>query len=300
MSPLLRLIWLWGGSLRRGEPFDAAEAVRDFASFGWIRDFDLTHLWFLHRLLALYVAALALHALGARFVAAGGRRRLDAAVGALARSRLAALWLALAPVPALLAMRGFGIDTPHRSPWPHPPTTLLYGILFGVGWLTHRQPALLEALTHGWKAHLGLGLLLVLPTHRLPLGAASGGGMPDPDHWLRWLHAPLYGWMLGAFALGFLGLFVHRRRRPSAAWRWIADASYWVYIVHLPLVMVLQVLVARVEAHWSLKFAAISAVVLATCLLGYQAFVRSTFIGAQLNGRRHPPVWPLARRAGER
>jgi hypothetical protein len=231
LCPLIRLIWIWGMPVRKDLVLEANELVRYFATLEWVRDFDLTRLWFLHQLLVIYVLALALHRLGVRWVPAGGRRRLDVAVATLARSRFAALWLGSALVPALLAMREWRIDTPHQSLWPHPATTLLYGTTFGVGWLMHRQPALLESLTRGWKAHLALGLLLVVPTH------------------------------------------------------------------HLPLVMVLQVLVARVDAHWTQKFPAITGVVLAACFLSYHNLVRSTFIGAQLNGRRYPRGWPFARPA---
>lgn len=297
LCPLIRLIWIWGMSVRKDLVLEADELVRYFATLEWVRDFDLTHLWFLHQLLVIYVLALALHGFGIRWVPAGGRRRLDVAVATLARSRFAALWLGLALVPALLAMREWRIDTPHQSLWPQPAATLLYGTIFGVGWLMHRQPALLESLTRGWKAHLALGLLLVVPTHRLPLAAGADVATPDPAHWLRLVHAPVYAWMMGAFVLGFLGFFVGNHRRPSAAWRYVADASYWVYIVHLPLVMVLQVLVAGVDLHWTLKFPAITGVVLAACFLSYHTLVRSTFIGAQLNGRRYPRGWPFARPA---
>ena len=35
---------------------------------------------------------------------------------------------------------------------------------------------------------------------------------------------------------GSLGLFLRFVRNESAGWRYLSDSSYWVYIVHLPLV----------------------------------------------------------------
>jgi hypothetical protein len=47
--------------------------------------------------------------------------------------------------------------------------------------------------------------------------------------------------------------------------------------------------------HWSMKFSITLAASVLLLLLTYHAFVRFTFIGATLNGRRHPrrvARWP--------
>ena len=43
-------------------------------------------------------------------------------------------------------------------------------------------------------------------------------------------------------------------RGQSAAVRYVADASYWIYLVHLPVVAALQVAVGHLPLHWSVKF----------------------------------------------
>ena len=70
--------------------------------------------------------------------------------------------------------------------------------------------------------------------------------------------------------------------------RYVADASYWIYMVHLPVVVAMQVLVVDLPWHWSLKFPAIVLVSFAVLLLSYRTLVRSTFIGQTLNGRKYP------------
>ena len=94
--------------------------------------------------------------------------------------------------------------------------------------------------------------------------------------------------MMWGFVLGFLGLFVRFRRAANARWRYIADSSYWIYLVHLPVVVALQILVAQWPAHWTLKYPLIVAAAVPLLFLSYHYLVRSTFIGAQLNGRRYP------------
>jgi peptidoglycan/LPS O-acetylase OafA/YrhL len=87
-----------------------------------------------------------------------------------------------------------------------------------------------------------------------------------------------------------LGVFRHLFSRPRPVIRYLADSSYWMYLVHLPVVVWLQVAVAEVPLHWSLKLAFVSAATIAFALLTYDLFVRSTLVGQVLNGRRRDRV----------
>jgi glucan biosynthesis protein C len=95
------------------------------------------------------------------------------------------------------------------------------------------------------------------------------------------------------FNLAPIGLALTRFSNPSPRTRYLADASYWSYIVHLPLVCVLQVWVADWNLHWSLKFPLILSIAFAVLLASYHYLVRYTSIGAVLNGRRYPRPSPL-------
>ena len=70
--------------------------------------------------------------------------------------------------------------------------------------------------------------------------------------------------------------------------RYLADASYWVYIVHLPLVMAGQVLLLNAPWPWFAKLAAVVGGVMAVSLLSYELMIRHSFMGRWLNGRRIP------------
>jgi peptidoglycan/LPS O-acetylase OafA/YrhL len=106
-----------------------------------------------------------------------------------------------------------------------------------------------------------------------------------------------YAAMMWSLVCITIGVFrkLCSRRRPVV--RYVADSSYWMYLVHLPIVVWLQVAVAEVEIHWSLKLAFISAATIALSLLTYDLFVRSTFVGSILSGRRRPRVLRLPSRA---
>lgn len=67
--------------------------------------------------------------------------------------------------------------------------------------------------------------------------------------------------------------------------RWLADASYWVYLVHLPLLFAIQYRLLDVQMHWGAKFAIATLSTLALSFASYQVLVRHTPIGRLLNGK---------------
>jgi peptidoglycan/LPS O-acetylase OafA/YrhL len=83
-----------------------------------------------------------------------------------------------------------------------------------------------------------------------------------------------------------VGIFQKLCRRPNAVVRYVADSSYWMYLIHLPLVIWLQIAVAELPLHWFIKLAFISAITIAISLFTYDLFVRSTVLGQLLHGRR--------------
>jgi glucans biosynthesis protein C len=116
----------------------------------------------------------------------------------------------------------------------------------------------------------------------------------DPGH-PRYIAAHVayalsYAVMMWSLVFLTIGVFQKLCSRPNAFVCYVADSSYWMYLIHLPVVVWLQVAVAELPLHWSLKLAGISAITIAISLLTYDLFVRSTFIGWVLNGRRRERV----------
>jgi len=290
LAPATIAIVLWGLARTSAELSAAGAAAPDAP-----RGLPLTHLWFLYYLLLLYALALlarqALVALVDRY--GGVRRRLDTLVGAAVRSRLAPLALA-GPTAAILFLDAdwpvwFGIPTPDTGLAPQPTALVAFGSAFALGWLLHRQPGLLERLGRQWGANLAAAvaltascLALVGATPDLAAPTALAGGTAA-----RAAYAVAYALSIGCWTFGLLGAAVRFASRPSAAWRYLADASYWIYLVHLPLVFGMQVLLMGVPLHWAVKFPLIVAVALALPLASYPWLVRPTLLGELLNGRRH-------------
>ena len=76
--------------------------------------------------------------------------------------------------------------------------------------------------------------------------------------------------------------------KPDSATRYLADASYWVYLMHFMTISFFIALVRPFDWHWSLKFAIMIGGSMLLLLPSYHYLVRFTWIGAILNGRRHP------------
>ena len=87
-------------------------------------------------------------------------------------------------------------------------------------------------------------------------------------------------------AIGLIGLFKFLLSREKFSIRYYSDASYWMYLIHLPLVILAQGLITDWHIHESLKFFIICLSVTVVLLISYRFFVRYTFIGTLLNDVR--------------
>lgn len=94
--------------------------------------------------------------------------------------------------------------------------------------------------------------------------------------------------IMWALTFWMVGIFVRFFNTQSSGFRYIADSSYWLYLTHMPLVMYLQVEWAYWELPWYIKLPWMNLVVVVILLISYHLFVRSTYLGVLLNGRRYP------------
>ena len=86
----------------------------------------------------------------------------------------------------------------------------------------------------------------------------------------------------------WMDLFRYYFSKESKVMRYISDSSYWMYLAHIPLVILAQGWVANWNMPAIPKFILLNILIFAVLLASYHLFVRSSFIGTFLNGRRHP------------
>ncbi len=73
--------------------------------------------------------------------------------------------------------------------------------------------------------------------------------------------------------------------QSSAIFKYIADSSYWLYLVHFPILLLIQFVLIDMELNLWLKFVLSNLIVFASGIVSYQILVRHTLIGKLLNGR---------------
>lgn len=259
--------------------------------------FSLAHLWFLYYLFALYLIVVLLRK--TVLFTAGNPDKIRGVIDRGVKTVVSSRWIfLLAAIPIAMSMYTmkdwYGVTTPENRTFPHPfipmaNSTFVYLIFFVAGWLLHRQTDLLEKFPVHWKGNTIIGLVLgtalsVLYMKYLHVEAVSelrSNGL------FRMWYCFLYGIAMMFLVFGIVGLFIKHFEKPNGKWRYLTDSSYWLYLIHLPFIVWLQVAFYSWDVHWTLKFALINIIVFPVMLLSYHFLVRPTFIGETLNGRKY-------------
>jgi ABC-type multidrug transport system ATPase subunit/peptidoglycan/LPS O-acetylase OafA/YrhL len=251
--------------------------------------FPLTHLWFLYVLVLLYAGVMVLRPVVDWIDSRNSLRALvDRLIAGLVKSATAPVVLGI-PVFIALATasewrRWFGIPTPDQSLIPNLPATAAFTTAFMFGWLAHRQPELLKAWQRQWAVHLAVAIATTLACLSIAGTAPDFGAAPDDR--TTTIYAALYALGSWTWTFAIVGIALRFLAGDSPARRYVSDASYWIYIMHLPLVFLLQATVMDLPWPSSIKFVVIVGGALAVLLASYHLAVRRTFIGEVLNGTR--------------
>ena len=192
------------------------------------------------------------------------------------------LWLIpLTSVPQFFMVEpdGFGPDT-SLGLLPLPAVFIYYAIFFGYGALYFSSDDEKVAVGRWWWLKILIGLAVVFP-----LGLMMRRPEGILDRVLFSLIQVSFAWLM---TFGLLGLF-HRFFSTYRFWvRYVSDASYWMYLIHVPFIVLVQYWVSRWQFPAALKFAFVCTFTTIILLMSYQALVRWTYIGLLLNGRMIP------------
>jgi glucan biosynthesis protein C len=253
------------------------------------------HLWFLYLLLQFHAVALIIRAT-VSMVDARGRAAslLERWLGAAVAYRVAPVVLSLAPAVVLYYTPWWipwqGLPSPIMGLVPNFPGFLAYGIAFGFGWFLHRQTAWLQQLCRDWSIYLGAAAALSAVAMLL-VGANPQLVVPDMPPAQRAAFSMTYNVAGWCWIFGLIGAAIRFLDRPSPRWRYLADASFFVYIAHLPVSYTLSTWMMRWSLHWSIKFLLIASLTTVITFGAYHMWVRSTFVGQFLNGHRRKGGW---------
>lgn len=241
------------------------------------------HLWFLWMLLWFSLATALAQAGLARFAPRAGAHaaRLAAALG---RTPWGITLLAgvLAGVgmhyPDGLVHPG-GAFLPPWMEWVH--NGLFYA--FGLALYAHRH-TLLAHYVRRWGWYAAAGAVLFMITGALFDGRPAGeDGLPGP---LRLGVALAYNATAWCWSFALIGLFLARVRQQRRWLSYLADSSYWVYLVHMPMTIGFGALMYGLEWPAASKMALNIGATSVLSLASYHLLVRYSAVGALLNGQR--------------
>jgi ABC-type multidrug transport system ATPase subunit/peptidoglycan/LPS O-acetylase OafA/YrhL len=266
--------------------------------------FPFLHLWFLYALLLLYPTVLVLRRALLLIDRAGA---LQAAVDRVGQVLLGSpLAVPLAPIVlgAPLALTLFlkrdwvywgGIPGQDVTYIPQVAVMVGYGTAMIVGWLLHRRTALLQSFEKRWPAHLTLAVLAT--AYCSMVVGTKFVIIPTPMNAARAFFAAAYVVALWSWIFAVTGVALRFLADESPVRRYLADSSYWIYLVHLPVVAALDVVVRPWHVHWVFKYGFVMVTAFALLFASYHFLVRPTFIGEFLNGRKYPRRRSAARLA---
>lgn len=154
-------------------------------------------------------------------------------------------------------------------------TFLYYFYFYMIGWVLFKSKNhLSKFIKYDWLC-TSLGIVL-FSVHFL---------METTIHFYG--HIILKSVMVWLFIFGITGLFIRYGSNHSPMMRYISDSSYWVYLVHLTLTAIIPSIIVDWPIPSTLKFLIVLSVTGVICFVTYHYFVRATFIGNFLNGRRY-------------
>ena len=290
LRPLLVSGWIAGGQSMRGDVDISASLLQGVASLTNLPNelFVGTHLWFLYYLILFTLSAIALRSCVLRKSAVHEATLTvgNKLVRFLAGAKSAPILLAVPTACCLWWMNHWGIDTPDKSLVPLWPVFCLYFGCFLIGWAFQHNRERFQvysrlSLFNGVFALISISVLIALTPYESQPGY-------ECYLWVKALFCLAYGITMWTLIPLTLGLCKKLFSSPKAWIGYLSDASYWLYLIHLPLVVALQIAVAELPLHWSVKLAAVCA---GTVIIGlglYEIGVRKTRLGRLLNGRKQP------------
>lgn len=207
--------------------------------------FTPRHLWFISYLLIISLLAIGLWLAIQRAPSIGAA--LNRGFGRLMRSWWAVPLLASISAAILITKTGWVAGGSEANSLIPTPTLFVYfGLFFGFGWLLSGQADLIETLKRGAWLRLGAGVLIAVPAFLLFYdngdftGNVGTPGLLAEIDSLRIYGLFTVGIVCWLTLFGIWGALARHVQQESRVLRYLADASFWIYLVHIPFLVALQ------------------------------------------------------------
>jgi glucan biosynthesis protein C len=172
---------------------------------------------------------------------------------------------------------------------PHPPSLVYYGSFFVLGYVFHHYRDFLQALARRVLSWALLALILFPIALYASHLDNSARGASFELHLGAVLANALCTWVLICLFLGSAQRFFDR----ESPWiLYVSQSSYWVYLVHLPLVFLAGWWLLQFDFPAVLKFPLVCGFSAAVAFVTFHYWVQKTRVSDFLHGRRFNLNWP--------
>jgi glucan biosynthesis protein C len=275
--PLTLLPYLYIQYSKMGEPWIQLRSF--FQDFFLLKSHSgFMHLWFLQHLMIFYFVIFCFYFLRNRFNLSTSRLKITTASPVkfffLSSCGIAVLsQLFPAPLPSIWT----GFVTPIAQ-------LLYYFSFFMLGVMLEENRSLFLAFKTYYKPFLLIGSVISV---FIVIAVDSYSSLPlfSLEHMLLKV---FFAFQTMLLVLGFIGMFLDIFKEESILWRYVSEAAYWVYLIHLPIVLTAQLLLIDSGVPGVLKFPLVVIVSLLLSFTSYHYLVRSTWVGLILNGKKIP------------
>ena len=268
-TPVLTPLVEWILQLARSKQ-GGADSFNPPPDSSWLENFNFHHLWFLW--------FLCLMILGFAVISYLPKPKIHKQWMSSPRCLL---WLIpLTVLPQLWATRSYPLYGPESSLSliPIPSVLIYYAIFYGFGASLYHYGD--EGVAKHWRLKLALAICLLFPSGMI-------------FEWWSFSTAPSLQWLSDLLQVSFtwlmifacIGLFREKCTKQSPMMRYLSDASYWLYLAHLPLIFGLQLALQDWPLSCWIKFPLVNFISFSLLLLSYHYWVKGKFLGRLLNGK---------------
>lgn len=243
----------------------------------------MAHLWFLYFLLIYYFGVVVVLRLANSSLLKQHFILLSKPLSKFILNNFSAVLIAVLPLTGILLMVPelfLHVDT---GIIPKIPYLSFFGYFFFLGWLINRN----AAISFSWMAEktwlfltIGIALSAFLFWFDFTGRYAVYQGIKAIG--IKLLAAV----QAMSLVLGSVGFFLRMWQTESKTWKYVSDASYWMYLIHLSLVATGQVLMMNIQLNSIFKFLIILVTTMIITLITYHFFIRFSIIGEWLHGKR--------------
>ncbi|WP_370979471.1 acyltransferase family protein [Agaribacterium sp. ZY112] len=257
------------------------------------------HFWFLYYLVIFSVLAFLFHLALLKLQALTARSTLASAFVAGSKKALAndrvQLLILLIVFPLLLALFRIKQVVPFQPPYG---LTIelwaigYFGAFYALGWVLYAQKTLLYLFERPACLLVVAALILyfpffsLLPEPYLFETSLKSGFSTVTITWQQFILVLCSALIACYMSYACLVLAKRFLDTSNSLMRYWSDASYWIYLVHIPLLYPINAYLAGFDIPLILKLVVSVTMVMVFSLGFYALMVRRSFIGALLNGKR--------------